>query len=97
MGWRHPGRGDQRSIIRAGLVCLLAAPFCACAAEGAGNFPVRPVRWIVPYPAAGSIDLVARIIASKLAGVWGQILACPALPGNADGRTLEVILTARFS
>ena len=35
-------------------------------------FPVRPVRWVVPYPAGGGIDVVARLIANRLSGTWGQ-------------------------
>ena len=42
------------------------------AAEGPGVFPARPVRWIVPFPPAGSIDLVGRVVGQKLFETWGQ-------------------------
>ena len=43
----------------------------ACAA-GAADFPVKPVRLIVPYASAGAADLIARKIAQKLSEIWGQ-------------------------
>jgi len=49
---------------------ILAAS--AHAADSTGAFPARPVRWIVPFPAAGSIDLVGRVVGQKLYEVWGQ-------------------------
>jgi tripartite-type tricarboxylate transporter receptor subunit TctC len=36
------------------------------------DFPSRPVRFVVPYAAGGSGDLVARLLGGKLATLWGQ-------------------------
>jgi tripartite-type tricarboxylate transporter receptor subunit TctC len=36
------------------------------------NYPVKPIRWIVPYAAGGGTDIVARPIALKLGEVLGQ-------------------------
>ena len=41
-------------------------------AQGAGNFPSRPLRFIVPYAAGGNGDIVARIVAQKLSAQIGQ-------------------------
>ncbi len=40
--------------------------------EAAAAFPSRTVRLIVPYPAGGSNDIVARLMAVKLADRWKQ-------------------------
>ena len=53
------------------LMCGALMPM-AHAADSTGAFPVRPVRWIVPFPAAGSIDLVGRVVGQKLFEVWSQ-------------------------
>ena len=50
----------------------LAAPLRSDAADGANTFPARPIKWIVPFPAAGSVDLVGRVVAQKLFEAWGQ-------------------------
>jgi len=36
------------------------------------DFPSKPVRIIVPVAAGGPTDLVARMLAEKLSGMWGQ-------------------------
>lgn len=42
------------------------------AVQAAEKFPVRPVRMIVPFPAGGPTDALARAVAQKLAEAWRQ-------------------------
>jgi len=52
---------------------LAAAPASVAAAnEPVSAFPSRAVRLIVPYPAGGSNDIVARMMAVKLSERWKQ-------------------------
>jgi tripartite-type tricarboxylate transporter receptor subunit TctC len=53
----------------AALASLALAPPAPAAAQ---DFPSRPVRFIVPYAAGGSGDLLARLLGNKLASLWGQ-------------------------
>lgn len=42
-------------------------------AQGAGNFPLKPVRFILAFGAPGGApDLVARLIAPRLTEIWGH-------------------------
>ncbi|KRB97930.1 hypothetical protein ASE11_14025 [Hydrogenophaga sp. Root209] len=52
----------------------LAAGFAgsAPALAQSGNWPAKPVRIVVPFPAGGSTDLVARFIAQGLSEKFGQ-------------------------
>lgn len=50
---------------------LLAAPLLL-AASPAFAFPDRPVRYVVPFPPAGLTDIMARLVASRLAERWGR-------------------------
>ena len=52
----------------AGLAALTVWPAIA----QQGDWPVRPVRWIVPFPPGGANDLVARLVAQKLGERWGR-------------------------
>jgi tripartite-type tricarboxylate transporter receptor subunit TctC len=49
-------------------VAVFATSFMA----GAQTFPVKPVRLVVPFPAGGATDLVARTVAQKVSEGWKQ-------------------------
>lgn len=52
---------------------LLALPLLAAPAIArAQAFPSRPVRIVVPYPAGGGVDVMARALADRLPALWGQ-------------------------
>jgi len=58
----------QRRLLLAGLA---AATVFATPAQ-AQTFPTRPVTLVVPYAAGGLTDVIARVIAPRLAERWGQ-------------------------
>ncbi|WP_038211982.1 Bug family tripartite tricarboxylate transporter substrate binding protein [Xenophilus azovorans] len=60
------------SLVVRWAVALLAAAVVAPAVLAASAFPSRPVTIVVPFPAGGSLDAVARICAEKLSAKWGQ-------------------------
>lgn len=53
------------AVVAALALVLLAAPAMAA-------FPERAVRIIVPFPAGGSNDVIARILGQRLSEIWGQ-------------------------
>ena len=57
------------------LACCFAAPTLA------QTYPAKALRIIAPYPAGGSSDTIARILAQKLNEAWGQ----PAVVDNRGG------------
>ena len=50
------------------LLALILAPVQVCAQE----WPTRPVRFIVPFPAGGSTDVAARVLGEYLSRTLGQ-------------------------
>jgi tripartite-type tricarboxylate transporter receptor subunit TctC len=52
------------------LVCFLIAIFCDVAVGQ--DYPSRPVKMIVTFPAGGASDIVARIFAERLSELWKQ-------------------------
>ena len=63
--------------ICATLAVLLSFPLLA--AEQA--YPSKPIRLVVPFPAGGSLDVVARAIGQKLTEAWGQPVVIDNRPG----------------
>ena len=63
----------------AGLVAVLLA--LTPQSGAAQNYPEKPIRFIVPYAAGGTTDLLSRAIAQKLAEAIGQ----PVVPDNRPG------------
>jgi hypothetical protein len=63
-----------RSLICRGLLCaaLTLMTVAAQAAEKAEAYPSRPIRFLVGFAAGGANDLVARLVANKLAPRLGQ-------------------------
>jgi tripartite-type tricarboxylate transporter receptor subunit TctC len=49
--------------LRAGMLALAVAMSAAAAAQ---DWPSRPVRFIVPFPAGGSTDVGARLVGEQL-------------------------------
>jgi tripartite-type tricarboxylate transporter receptor subunit TctC len=85
------------------LVLMAATPAIAPAQE----YPAKVIRVIVPWPAGGSSDTLARILGRQLSQSWGQQLVVENRPGAgttigndlvakapADGYTLMVTATA---
>ena len=79
------------SWLIAGLA-LLAATTTAC---GQAAYPTRPIRVIVPYPAGGIVDIVARVITDTIGKNFKQAMVVEAKPGgNSNIGTAEVARSA---
>ena len=64
-----------------GLILLAAIYAGAFAAERASDYPMRPIRLIIPFPPGGGNDTMARIIGTKLTETWGQQVIFDNRPG----------------
>ncbi|KJK24527.1 ABC transporter substrate-binding protein [Burkholderiaceae bacterium 16] len=61
---------------------LAALPWTAATAAAEPAFPSKPVRWIVPYPAGGGSDFLARSIGQPLSTRLGQPVVVDNKPGG---------------
>jgi tripartite-type tricarboxylate transporter receptor subunit TctC len=94
--------------MRVATACLASSMVCA-PAVAQSNYPNRPVRLVVTFPAGGGIDIIARAVAQKLADQFGQQFVVDNRAGGggvigteivaraaADGHTLLVSTGAGF-
>jgi len=63
---------ELRSIAAGCALGMLAAVPQAATAQGAGAYPDRAVRIIVPYPAGGSTDILTRLLGQGLTKRWAR-------------------------
>ena len=67
--------------ILAGAILIAASALILQTSAFARSYPDRPVRIIVAFPAGGTLDTLARIIAQKLGDTWGQSVLVENRPG----------------
>lgn len=80
------------------VIAMAALGVAGCASLQEPQYPVQPVRVVIPYPQGNVGDTFGRIMAEKLSQMWGQPVTVenrPGIPGvlaaaqaKADGHTL---------
>ncbi len=100
-----PGRlSARRCSVR--MACIVAGLGAALPgyAQGTARFPAKPIRIVVPYPAAGPADTTARTISARMTEALGQQIVIDNRSGGstiigtelvarapADGHTLLLV------
>jgi tripartite-type tricarboxylate transporter receptor subunit TctC len=67
--------------LRSLVAVVLALWAGAAIAQDTASYPSRPIRMIVPFPAGGPSDIVARVIGAKMSEDWGQPVVIENRPG----------------
>ncbi|MGY8525683.1 Bug family tripartite tricarboxylate transporter substrate binding protein [Paracidovorax citrulli] len=92
--------------LRAAAFALGTLVALTSATASAQSYPDHPVRMVVPFPAGGTTDILARLLATELSKKWGQPVVVENRPGAsgtvfseqlartpADGYTLMLTAT----
>jgi tripartite-type tricarboxylate transporter receptor subunit TctC len=72
---------------------LVATMLCLATPSSAAEYPVRPIRLIVPFPPGGLSDGLARLLGQSMAQEWGQPVLVDNRPGA--GTTLAADIVAK--
>jgi tripartite-type tricarboxylate transporter receptor subunit TctC len=84
---KHMGSMYARllGILMAGAALVAAAPAFAA------DYPTKSVRWIVPYPPAGTTDILARLVGQYLSEHLGQTFIIENKPGGGNNIGTEFV------
>ena len=66
----------------------------ACGAAAAQGYPERAVTMVAPFPAGGSVDLVARAVAQQMSEAWKQPVLVSNRPGASGTIGTEAVVRA---
>ena len=74
---------DQHAWLLRTAICVSSVVLAAAAS--AQNYPSAPVKLIVPVPAGGVTDVMARVVGQRLQEMWGQTVVVENRPGGNAG------------
>ncbi len=80
------------ATMAAGTTLGLSGPVAL--AETAADYPSQTIRIVIPYPAGGSADTMARLIASRLSQKWDEAITVENRPGGGGNIGAEAVASA---
>lgn len=84
-------RPSRRNLLA---LCMAAAAGCTGTAQAQQAFPSRPIKLVVPYPAGGTTDILARRICASMAATLQQPVVVENRPGAATIIGAEAVKNA---
>ncbi len=76
-------------------VLLVAALIAGAQSASAQQYPIRPIRMVVPFAPGGTADLAARIISGPLRGLLGQSIVVDNRPGAGAVVGADIVAKSR--
>ncbi len=90
----HVRRFPRRTALAMALASLATATLGLPTSARAADYPAKPIRFIVPYAAGGTTDLVARTVGQRVAEKLGQPVVIENRPGAGGNIGMEAVAKA---
>src|SRR5262245_22617241 len=86
--------GVLTHLLRIAAVLAASASGAYVAPGAAQDYPAKPIRIVVPFPAGSGADIVARTVAAKLTERWRQQVVTDPRPGATGIIAAKIVLAA---
>jgi len=86
--------GIKHQYVACGAVVMVTSLMIASITAFAQNYPVKSIRYIVPFPPGGTTDILGRLIGQKLSEAWGQTVVIDNRSGAGGSVGAEVAAKA---
>jgi len=84
---------SRRSVLVGGAAAFGAMPFLMRSSHAA-EWPTRPVKFVVPFAAGGTTDILGRLVAQKLSEEYGQQFIIENKPGAGGNIAADFVAKA---
>ncbi|MFM9926995.1 tripartite tricarboxylate transporter substrate binding protein [Variovorax sp. H27-G14] len=83
---------DRRTLLAtlASGAAVAASPFAH-----AQDYPAQLIKWVVPYPAGGGTDVIARVLAESMRQTLGQQIVVDNRPGASTNIGADIVAKAK--
>jgi tripartite-type tricarboxylate transporter receptor subunit TctC len=83
---------DRRTLLAtlASGAALAASPFAR-----AQDYPTQLIKWVVPYPAGGGTDVIARVLAEAMRQTLGQQIVVDNRPGASTNIGADLVAKSK--
>ena len=78
-------------IIKFCIASVFLMPIFIATAAVAQEWPNKPIRWIVPFPPGGAMDVMARALADKSSKTLGQAIVIENKSGAGGNIGAELV------
>ncbi len=79
----------KKTFLWAALAAVLTVPMTPTWAQTA--YPTKPIKIVVPFPAGGTSDVLARLIGQKMTESWGQPVVVENKPGSSGNLGADAV------
>ena len=85
----------QRRTLLTSIAALAATAGTLGLARAQTAYPNQPIRWVVPYPAGGGTDVLARAVSEVMRGLLGQQIIVDNRPGASTNIGAQFIASSK--
>jgi tripartite-type tricarboxylate transporter receptor subunit TctC len=84
----------RREFLRLSASAAASAPILGIRPVFAADYPTKPVRWVVGYPAGGTTDILARLVGQAMSEKLNQQFIIENKPGAGNNIATEFVINS---